>query len=340
MTQKIDISTSTIFRFILIILGFVFLYLVRDILLTVFIAFIVAAAVDEPVDWLAKRKIPRPLGTALIYLLVFSLFVLFLYVVIPPLSGQLETLISNLPEYLNNLGTGFEALQQKIGSGNLQKVLTQFNDQLAGAGSNVFGTVVNIFGGLVSAGMILVISVYLVIQDKGIKEFVSSVTPPSSQAYIINLTERVQLKLGSWLRGQFLLMLIVGVLAFIGLSLLKVKFALILALLVGLLEIIPYIGPILGGAPAVAFAFSQSPILALLVIVLFIIIQQLENYLIAPLVMKRAVGLNPLVIIISMIVGGNLGGILGVVVAVPIVATASVFLSDIFLREEVKQAAK
>ncbi len=340
MTQKIDISTSTIFRFILIILGFVFLYLIRDILLTVFIAFIVAAAVDAPVDWLAKWKIPRPLGTALIYFLIFSLFALFLYVVIPPLSGQLEALISNLPEYLNNLGTGFEALQQKIGSDSLQKVLTQFNDQLTGAGSNVFGTVVNIFGGLVSAGMILVISVYLVIQDKGIKEFVSSVTPPSSQAYVINLTERVQLKLGSWLRGQLLLMLIVGVLAFIGLSLLKVKFALILALLVGLLEIIPYIGPVLGGAPAVALAFLQSPILALLVIVLFIVIQQLENYLIAPLVMKHAVGLNPLVIIISMIVGGNLGGILGVVVAVPMVAMASVFLSDVFSKEGDRQVIK
>jgi len=340
MAQKIDISTSTIFRFILIILGFVFLYLIRDILLTVFIAFIVAAAVDAPVDWLAKWKIPRPLGTALIYFLIFSLFALFLYVVIPPLSGQLEALISNLPEYLNNLGTGFEALQQKIGSDSLQKVLTQFNDQLTGAGSNVFGTVVNIFGGLVSAGMILVISVYLVIQDKGIKEFVSSVTPPSSQAYVINLTERVQLKLGSWLRGQLLLMLIVGVLAFIGLSLLKVKFALILALLVGLLEIIPYIGPVLGGAPAVALAFLQSPILALLVIVLFIVIQQLENYLIAPLVMKHAVGLNPLVIIISMIVGGNLGGILGVVVAVPMVAMASVFLSDVFSKEGDRQVIK
>ncbi len=334
MTQKIDISTSTIFRFILIILGFVFLYLIRDILLNIFIALIIAAAIDAPVDWMAKHKIRRPLGTAIIYVLVFSLFALFLYVVVPPLSGQLGTLASNLPEYLNKLGTSFEALQQKIGPGNLQKVLNQLNDQLAWAGSNILGAVVNVFGGLVSAGMILVISVYLVIQDKGIKEFVSSVTPQNSQAYVINLTERVQLKLGSWLRGQLILMLIMGILAFIGLSLLGVKFALTLALLAGLFEIVPYIGPILGSIPAVALAFLQSPILALFVIILFIIAHQFENYLIAPLVLRRAVGLNPLVIIISMIIGGNLGGIMGVVVAVPIVATASVFLSDVFSREE------
>ncbi|MBU2036898.1 AI-2E family transporter [Patescibacteria group bacterium] len=336
MTQKIDISTSTIFRFILIILGFVFVYLIRDILLNIFIALIIAAAIDGPVDWMAKHKIRRPLGAAIIYVLVFSLFALFLYVVVPPLSGQLGALASNLPEYLNKLGTGFADLQQKIGPGSLQNVLNQINNQLSWAGSNILGAVVNIFGGLVSAGMILVISVYLVIQDKGIKEFVSSVTPKNSQAYVLDLAERVQLKLGSWLRGQLLLMLIVGILSFIGLSLLKVKFALTLALLVGLFEIIPYIGPILGAAPAVALAFLQSPILALLVIALFVVIHQFENYLITPMVMKRAVGLNPLVIIISMIIGGNLGGILGVVVAVPIVATASVFLGDIFLREENK----
>lgn len=339
MTQKIDISTSTIFRFILIILGFVFVYLIRDILLNIFIALIIAAAIDGPVDWMAKHKIRRPLGTAIIYLLVFSLFALFLYAVVPTLSHQLGSLASNLPEYLNKLGTNFEALQQKIGPGSLQNVLNQINSQLSWAGSNILGAVVNVFGGLFSAGMILVISVYLVIQDKGIKEFVSSMTPDSSQAYVINLTERVQLKLGSWLRGQLILMLIMGVLVFIGLSLLGVKFALTLALVAGLLEIIPYIGPILGSFPAVALAFLQSPILALFVIVLFIIAHQFENYLIAPLVLRRAVGLNPLVIIISMIIGGNLGGIMGIIVAVPIVATASVFLSDVFSREENKQVA-
>jgi len=334
MTQKIDISTSTIFRFVLIVLGFVFLYLVRDILLTIFIALIVSAAIDGPVDWMAKRGVRRPLGATIIYLSVFALFALFLYAVVPPLSGQIGALTTSLPEYLNNLGTSFESLQQRIGPGSLQKVLNQFNDQLSWAGSNAFGAAVNIFGGLFSAAMILVISVYLVIQDKGIKEFLSSVTPRHSRAYVINLAERVQSKLGSWLRGQLLLMIIMGTLAFVGLTLLKVKFALTLALIVGLFEIIPYIGPILGAIPAVALAFLQSPFLAMMVIIIFIVNHQLENYLIAPLIMKRVLGLNPLVIIISMIVGGSLAGIVGVAVAVPIVAAASVFFGDIFAKEE------
>lgn len=333
MTQKIDISTSTLFRFVLIILSLIFLYLIRHILLTVFIALIIAAAIDGPVDWMAKRGVRRSLGAAAMYLAIFIFLALFLYAVVPPLSGQIKILAASLPESLDKLGASFELWQQRTGLNGLQKLLNQFSAQLSWAGSNVLGAAVNIFGGLFSAGLILVISVYLVIQDKGIKEFLSSVMPHHSRAYAVNLAERIQNKLGSWLRGQLLLMVIMGTLAFIGLTLLKVKFALTLALIVGLFEIVTYIGPIVGAIPAVAIAFLQSPFLAMLVIILFMVNHQLENYLIAPLIMKRVLGLNPLVVILSLIIGGSLGGIIGVVTAVPIAAAISVFTGDVFVRD-------
>ncbi len=182
----------------------------------------------------------------------------------------------------------------------------------------------------------MVISFYLVVQDKGIKLFLSSVTPAEHRPYVISLAERIQTKLGRWLRGQLVVMMAVGLLVFIGLFFLKVDFALMLAVLAGLLEIVPYIGPFLAGTAAVALAFLQAPVLGVLVLALFLIVHQIEGYVLIPQVMKRAVGLNPLVIIISMIIGAKLYGILGVVVAVPLVAIASVFLGDIFLREENK----
>jgi len=134
------------------------------------------------------------------------------------------------------------------------------------------------------------------------------------------------------------LMLLVGVLDFIGLTILKVKFALTLALFAALLEIVPYIGPVLGAVSAVALALLQSPFLALLVVALFSVVQQFENYILAPLVMRKVIGLNPLVILISMIIGGKLGGILGVVIAVPLVAAASVFFGDMFQKEDKEEA--
>lgn len=336
MKQTINISTSTILRFILIILGLLFLYLIKDVLLMVFIAMIIAAAIDAPVDWLAKRNIKRMFGTAIVYLLIFLILAGFMYLVLPPLAGQLKLMAANLPGYLDQFGTSFDIFKEKIGVQAGQTILDNFSNQLYGAASNIFGTAVNIFGGLFSALIILVISVYLVIQDKGIKKFLGSITPIEHRAYVANLAERIQGKLGGWLRGQLILMVIVGALSFVGLSILNVNYALTLALIAGLLEIIPYIGPILGAIPAMAIAFMQSPILALFVAILYIIIQKAEGYLIVPLVMRRTVGLNPLVVMLSIIIGGKLGGIVGVVVAVPVVAAASVFFGDLFVREESK----
>ena len=337
MTQKFDISTSTIFRFILIIVGLVFLFLIRDILLMVFIALIIAAAIDAPVDWLARHKVRRTLGAAIIYLLVAALLISFIYWALPSLAGQLKELASISPDSLNQLIADISIFHQKLGADYAQKLLSNLSDQLYSATGNIFGTAANVFGGVFSALMIMVMSFYLVVQDKGIKKFLSSITPIDHRAYVVSLAERIQTKLGRWLRAQLLIMTIVAALVFLGLFFLKVEFALILAVLAGILEIIPYIGPVLAGFMAVSLAFLQSPLLALLVLILFVAVHQVEGYILIPQIMKRVIGINPLVVIISMVIGAKLMGILGVVVAVPIVATASVFLGDIFLKEEEKQ---
>ncbi|MDD2753205.1 MAG: AI-2E family transporter [Candidatus Portnoybacteria bacterium] len=334
MIQKIDISTSTIFRSVLIVLGLVFIYLVRDVLLMVFIALIIAAAIDGPVDWMAKHRVRRTLGALMIYLFVAGLLAAFVYWALPLLAGQMKSLAVSLPDYLNKFGVNVSVFQYKFAPGYGQKILENLSSQIYGTTSGIFGTAVNIFGGIFSAIVIVVISFYLVVQDKGIKMFISSVTPAEHRPYVVNLAERIQTKLGRWMRGQLIIMLAIAVMVFAGLFSLRVDFALMLALLAGLLEIVPYIGPVLAGSAAVSLAFLQSPFLGFLVLILFLVVHQVEGYVLVPMVMKRAVGLNPLVVIISMIVGAKLMGILGVVVAVPIVAIISVFLGDIFLKEE------
>lgn len=334
MRQTLDISSATIFRFILIIIGLVFLYMIRDILLMLFLALIIAAAIDGPVDWLAKKKIPRVLGAILIYLIIIALVVLFIYLAFPLLASQTKLLADNFPQYLSRFGPELELIRSKVGSDNVQSILDQISQRLGWAGANVFDAAAGVFGGLFSAIFVFVISIYLVIQDKGIKNFLASVTPAEHQPYVASLAERIQSKLGAWLRGQLFLMLIVGVAAFIGLKLLGVKFALTLAIIAGVLEIVPYLGPVAGAIPAVLLAFLQSPVLALLVAGLFFIIQELEGHLIVPLVMKKALGLNPLIVLVTLIIGEKLGGIMGMVVAVPLMAVISVFLNDLFLRKE------
>ena len=169
--------------------------------------------------------------------------------------------------------------------------------------------------------------------------FIRSVTPSAYQPYLVQMMRRLKAKLGSWLRGQLLLMLIIGVLVYIGLKLLGAEYALVLALWAGLTEIIPYVGPILGAIPAIFLAFSDSPLQALLVAALYLVVQQLENNLIVPMVMKRTVGLNPVVSIVAIAIGAKLGGVIGAVLAIPLVVSLGVFLSDFFDKRLSKELA-
>ena len=159
--------------------------------------------------------------------------------------------------------------------------------------------------------------------------------------YLFRLITRIQHKLGLWLKGQLILSLIIFGLVFIGLSIIGVEYALLLAFVAGVFEIIPFLGPTLAAIPAAFFGFTQSPVLGLLVIALYVLIQQLENHVIVPKVMSKSVGLNPLIVIVAFLVGAKIGGFIGVLLAVPVATAISVFLSDFFekrIEKEVKLA--
>ena len=329
-SQTINISTSTILRAIVILLALVFLYLIRDILMIVFVAVIIAAAINGPVSWLQKNKVPRLLGVIFIYLLLLLVIGLIVTLIFPPLANEIKQLAVHFPGIVEKIGLSIQQWWQDYNLGtNLQTFLDQISNRLSQAASSVFATTVNLFGGLFSAVVILVISFYLSVQEKGAKRFLVSLTPGEHQSYLADLIDRIENKIGGWLRGQLILMLIVGLLVFIGLSVLGIKYALVLAVIATLFEIVPFIGPILAASPAVILAFFQSSFLALLVIILYIVVQQLQNYLIVPQVMKRTVGLNPVVIIIVLLVGGKLAGLLGIVLAVPAAAAIAEFLKDL-----------
>ena len=335
MKEVIEISTSTILRFILIILGIGLLYLIRDVILILFVAVIITSAVDGPVDWLQKHRVRRIFGVAMIYLAFFAFLGLLIFLVVPPLAHEVKLLALNFPDYWDRLSSDFTILSEKSGfSDSIQAILNKFGDHLNGWASNAFSTTVGIFGGVFKFLIIIVISIYFSIREKGIKKFFIAVTPQGQQTYAVSLIDRIQAKLGGWLRGQILLSFIIGLLVFIGLSIFKIKYALVLALIAGVLEIVPYIGPIIAGTIAVVLVFIQSPILALFTLITFYVIQELEKYVITPQIMGRMVGLDPVVVIIAALIGAELAGIFGIIISVPIAAGLSVFLRDIFIERK------
>jgi predicted PurR-regulated permease PerM len=197
---------------------------------------------------------------------------------------------------------------------------------------------VSFIGGIFEFVVILSIAFYMSVQEKGIKKFFASLMPEEHREYISGLVERIQFKMGRWLQGQLLLMFLVFALDYLGLLLIGAPYALILALVSGLLEIVPYIGPVISAIIATTISFLHGPLTGLLVLGLFVLVQQLEGYVLTPLVMKKAVGLNPVVVILALLIGAKLGGVLGIIVAVPIATVLGEVVSDLTKKEELEKS--
>jgi len=331
---NINITTLTIFKIILIFLLLYFLFLIKDILALLFISLILSSAIDPSVDWMQQKKIPRAVGVLAIYLVMLVIVGSVIYLIIPPIAVEVSNISQKFPQYLEKITSGYSFLKQYSADhgflNNIKELLGSTTSNLQNAVGGVFTTISGVFGGILSFFLVLVLTFYMVVEENALKKLVWSIAPPKHQPYIMNLVNRMQKKIGLWLRGQLILSLIIFLMAYAGLLILRVDNALVLALIAGLTEFIPYLGPIIGSVPAIFLAFTQSPILALFVFILYYVIQQFEGNFIVPKVMQKTVGLNPIVSISVLLIGFNLAGIVGALLSIPVATAASVFINDMF----------
>lgn len=339
----VDISSMTLFKILLIIVVVAFLFYVKDIAMMLFVSLILAATINPSVDWMQKNKIPRVLGIALIYVLVLSALFFSFYLILNPLTSEIKNLSKDFPIYWEKVSAGWHEFDTFSKNQGWQTViedsLLSLQTGLASLASNFFGGIISFIGSIFSLLVILVMTFYLSLYDQSMKKKARSFLPPDKQPYFIAVINRMQEKIGFWLRGQLLLSLIIFALSLVGLLALGVKYAWVLALFAGITEFIPYLGPFIGAVPAIFIAFTQDPTLGFYVLILYIAIQQAENNIIVPLLMKKAVGLNPVVVIVAMLVGAKVAGIAGVLLAVPVTTAIGVIASDIFGRGTEKDIA-
>jgi predicted PurR-regulated permease PerM len=190
-------------------------------------------------------------------------------------------------------------------------------------------TVTVLFTSVFSFVMVIVISFYLAVQRNGIEDIIRLVSPLRSEEYLLGLWKRVETKIGRWLQGQLLLAVIIGPIVFLGLTLLGVKYALTLAILASVFELIPFFGPILSAVPAVILGFADGVPIGLMVLGLYVVVQQFENHLIYPLVVRKIIGVPPLLVVISLIIGVKLAGFMGLILAVPAATVLMELASDV-----------
>ncbi len=335
---SITISAGSIFVAILLVLLVGLLFYLRDLVLIVLTAIVIASSIEPAVHAFTKRGVPRIWGVIVSYLLVLGTFFGLLVAFVPPILDEAAIFLSRLPETLASLNFSSLApgwLPSSIGNSvSSAQLLDSISKTLTDTTGGVFTTFSAFFGGITSFVLIVVFSFYFSVQETGVDDFLRVVTPVKHQAYVLDLWKRSQDKIGKWMQGQLVLGVIVGILLYLGLTILGVPYALLLAVLAGLMELIPVFGQFIAAVPAIAIAFVAGGVTeAGLVAGLYLVVQQFEAHLIYPVVVKKVVGVPPLLVILALLVGYKLLGFLGVLLSVPIAGAIQELVSDINKRK-------
>ena len=330
-----EISPKTIFWVLGVGVLAVLIYMVRDIIAVLIFAIIIASALEPILRYAQSKKIPRLLSLVVIYLLFFIFFAALIYIFLPLVLDQLRDFFQNYPTYFGKIEEAAGVITFLPGlSGNIHELLSQLTEQIPSL-TSLISYISAIFGGILSFVVVLVVSFYLSISQNALDNFLRAILPPQFEIYIHGLWVRAQYKMGRWLQAQILLSFIMALIVGLGLWILGVKYAFLVAVVAGVLEIVPYVGPIVSGGLATLLALSQSPILGLWTLIFFIVAQQLEGHILVPLLIKKLVGLNPVAVILAILVGAKLGGILGILLAVPIAAVIDEFFDDLAKRKSI-----
>jgi predicted PurR-regulated permease PerM len=319
---KVEISPKTIIFTVAFLLGLYFLWSLKDLIFSIFIAFILMSALRPLVDWFEKKRVPHTLSVIIVYLSFILVFAFLFSLIIPPIVIETQNFIQNFPIILNNLNANFSWINADAFIQYIPNVTSRFFDIVSGVFSNTVLVISTLFFGF-----------YLLVQEKMLKTLFSRFLN-AKQVEVFNVTlDRLQKQMSAWFWGELTLMTVVGLLTFIGLNLIGMKYALALAVLAGLLEVIPNLGPILSAIPAILIGLAISPLAAGSVLAVYIIVQQLENNVIVPIIMRNAVGLNPIITLIALVIGGRIGGVLGVLLAIPAYLFIEVIVSEYYLKK-------
>ncbi|KKT23095.1 hypothetical protein A2108_00570 [Candidatus Wolfebacteria bacterium GWA1_42_9] len=309
-----DVSWKTLWRIFVMVVFALALFAAREVLVILLLAIIISSALYEPVAYLERKKIPRLLSILTIFLVGAGILGLVLYALVPIASIQLKYLLTNIDSLklplLDFLGSS-EAVAQ------LDQAISNFLSGIfsGGEGLNWFSS---LMGNIIFASIVLILSFYLTLSRDGVERFIRAVFPANQEDYAVDLFIRTRKKLSRWLSGQLIISFIVGSLVFVGLLAVGLDYALVLAILAAVLELIPYVGPITVGIIAFLVTLPQSLTTAFLVVLIFFVIQQIENHVLSPFVMSRAIGIDPVAIVIAMLAGTQIAGFVGIILAVPV----------------------
>lgn len=328
MEQRLDISWATIIKILTIGLTLYILYLVRDIVVWFCFALIISLLADPAVNFLRKLKIPKIIAVIIIYSAVFGAIGILIYTVSPLFVEEIKQFGQNIPEYFEKVNPILKNLGVEV-SDNFSDFTKSLVSNLQESSKSIFKAIGTFFGGVATALIIFILAFFISIEDKAAEKFLILLFPAKFENNIKKIFETAQVKVAKWFWARILACLYVGLLSFLIFYLLDIKYALVLGIVSGVLNFVPYVGPAITYILAGGFTIiSNSWILALYVCVALFLIQSSENNLLTPLLMKKFIDLPPILVLVSILVGGVLFGFLGTIFAIPVFGIIYEFLKE------------
>lgn len=347
----VELSPKSVFKSALVVLilalATYMVFAMSNILMLFFISFFVASALDPLIDNLQKIHIPRAIGLLLVYLVIFILVTLFFANLLPLVAAQLFGLANAINNFIVGLSTSpvenlpfgvqlkpyleqlYQAIDIKVVAVQLQDSLQLVSSQILNLGGNLWSVLLQVSNGLFNLILVLILVFFMTVDEQALENFSISLFPERYSLYISKRLEMVKTKIGQWIRGQILISLVAAFITFIGLSIAGVEFSLLISVITGICMIVPVFGRVVAAILALPIVLNQSPALALFLIIFYFAVSQVENNILVPLLMNKAVGLSPIIIIFALMVGFQFMGVLGLVLAIPVATIVSIFAKDI-----------
>jgi predicted PurR-regulated permease PerM len=336
--KVLDISWGTILKIASAFVFIYFAYLVKDILIWIVFALVISVLADPAIDFLKRLRFPRVLSTILIYVLIFSIFGGLIYFIIPFFAFEIQQFTQLFPQYFEKIapplsGLGVEAFESmEVFTGTIEGWLMR-------ASSNIFNAIAVIFGGIISTMTIFMLAIFLSIEEKGVDDIIALLSPKKYERIVLAIWKKSKLKVSKWFGMRLILSVFVGLLTFIACHILNVRYAVSFGLLVGISDIIPIIGPVFSGVVIILFCALESWVKALFIMIILVLIQQIEGSILTPILTKKVIGLPPALVLVALLIGGRLWGVLGAILAIPLLGLFYEFFKN-FLREKKEAQAE
>jgi len=328
--RQSKIGLTPVSLFLVLLVAYV-LIKIKLVLILTLLSLLFATVIERPIQLLERRRVPRALAILLVYIVLLGALALFGFIFVPVVSREATAFRHDAPAQLEALRASWQHSSNSLLSGVGQQLLGRAVDAMEHPPipqETAMSLVTGVGGGIVSALAVLVITFYYLMEKRFLRRMVLLEVPPGSRARVARVWDDVEAKVGGWMRGQLLLCLTVGVSATVGYGILGLRFWPLLGLLAGVTELLPIVGPWLGGIPAVIIALTQSWEKAAIVTGFLVILQATENTILVPRIMRGAVGLTPLTVFVAITAGAEFMGVVGALLAIPIAAAAQVIVSD------------